>query len=220
MKSIVTSIAALVFTSGALFTWSPAVDAQGQIIRCGASRGQEAFCPADTRNGVTLVRQLSRAGCWEGTTWGTSRRGIWVANGCRADFAVAERYVTRRQVYTQRRGSDDGRAAALALGILGIAAIAANRDDDRYDNYNRYSRDRYGRYHDQYWTPYDRNRPQLIRCESEDNQFRSCRADARRGVEIYRQISRTPCRFRTNWGYDARGIWVDRGCAADFVVRR
>lgn len=216
MKTIVTSIAALLFAGGAL-VHAPVAES-ADVVRCGASRNQEAFCPADVRGGVTLVRQLSRAGCWEGSTWGTNRRGIWVANGCRADFAVGERYVTRREVYRAPDRSHD-RSAALALGILGIAAIAANRDDDRYEGYNRGYRTRYGRYHDQYWTPHVRNRPQLVRCESEDHRFRSCRAETRRGVEIYRQISKTPCRFRTNWGYDARGIWVDRGCAADFVVR-
>lgn len=230
MKTIISSIAAAVLTGGLLLSGAAtAAHPEAVIIRCGANRGMEAFCPADVRQGVTLVRQLSRAGCWKGSTWGTNRRGIWVANGCRADFAVAQPYTVRREVYGRppvvvagRPGVD--RNAALALGLLGISAIASNRnwaDDDRYayvDEYDLY--DRYDRYHDQYWTPYERDRPTLIRCESIDNDFETCAVDARRGVELYRQISRTPCRFRTNWGYDSRGIWVDEGCAAEFVVRR
>jgi hypothetical protein len=227
-KTLISSIAAAVLSTGVLFSATVAAQpTEAVVIRCGANRGMEAFCPADTRQGVTLVRQLSRAGCWKGTTWGTNRRGIWVANGCRADFAVAQPYAVRREVYGRppvRVAGGGDRNAALALGLLGIAAIASNRDwddDDRYAYVGRHRiYDRYDRYHDQYWTPYERQRPAVIRCESIDHQFRSCAAPTSRGVEIYRQISRTPCRFRTNWGYDARGIWVDEGCAAEFVVRR
>jgi len=234
MKNIISSIAAAVLAGGVLISGSVAAQrppAEAVVVRCGANRGMEAFCPADVRQGVTLVRQLSRAGCWKDSTWGTNRRGIWVANGCRADFAVAQPYAVRREVYGRApvavagapRGGGD-RNVALALGLLGISSVASNRDwgrDDRYayvEQHNVY--DRYDSYHDKYWTPWEQERPTLVRCESVDNDFETCPVDARRGVELYRQISRTPCRFRTNWGYDARGVWVDEGCAAEFVVRR
>lgn len=58
------------------------------LIRC-ESQGHEPFyCQMPTRGRVQLVNQLSRSSCNYGTDWGFDRRGVWVANGCRAEFAV------------------------------------------------------------------------------------------------------------------------------------
>jgi hypothetical protein len=43
-----------------------------------------------TRGGVRLLRQLSRDACVEGVSWGFDRDGIWVDEGCRAEFQVGE----------------------------------------------------------------------------------------------------------------------------------
>jgi len=59
-----------------------------QTIYCASDDGRRNQCNADTRNGVTLVRQRSDAACVEGRTWGSDRRGVWVDRGCRADFAL------------------------------------------------------------------------------------------------------------------------------------
>ena len=40
---------------------------------------------------VRLVRQLSSARCVEGQTWGQDRSGLWVTQGCRAEFEVRGR---------------------------------------------------------------------------------------------------------------------------------
>jgi Protein of unknown function (DUF3011) len=65
----------------------------GQVVRC-KSRGYEPnYCPADARrSGVYIERQISKAPCIEGRTWGSDHRGIWVAQGCEADFRVDTRY--------------------------------------------------------------------------------------------------------------------------------
>lgn len=57
-----------------------------------------------------------------------------------------------------------------------------------------------------------------VRCESRDYRYRYCRVDTHHRVRLVRQRSSTWCRQGYNWGYDRRGIWVDRGCAADFEV--
>jgi hypothetical protein len=58
------------------------------LIRC-ESHGYEPFyCQMPTRGRVQLINQLSRSACQYGTDWGYDRRGVWVANGCRAEFAV------------------------------------------------------------------------------------------------------------------------------------
>jgi hypothetical protein len=59
-------------------------------VRCESKDGRAQQCPAVTRGGVRLVRQLSRTACIEGRNWGYDARAIWVEGGCRADFEVAD----------------------------------------------------------------------------------------------------------------------------------
>lgn len=59
----------------------------GQMVTCESNDGRYRRCDLDTRGGVQLVRQISRAQCVEGRTWGSDRNGVWVNNGCRAQFA-------------------------------------------------------------------------------------------------------------------------------------
>jgi Protein of unknown function (DUF3011) len=57
-----------------------------------------------------------------------------------------------------------------------------------------------------------------IRCNSDDGKKHYCQADTRRGVQIVKQRSKSPCTRGVSWDYDDRGIWVDKGCRADFSV--
>ena len=61
-----------------------------------------------------------------------------------------------------------------------------------------------------------------FRCESNDFHYNMCQVDVGRGGRVYidRQISGTRCVEGRNWGYNRAGVWVDGGCAADFVVER
>jgi Protein of unknown function (DUF3011) len=55
-----------------------------------------------------------------------------------------------------------------------------------------------------------------INCSSNDGRRNYCSADTSRGVTLVRQISGSACIQGSTWGYDRRGVWVDRGCRADF----
>lgn len=57
-----------------------------------------------------------------------------------------------------------------------------------------------------------------VRCESEAGGWRHCDAPVVRGVRLRRNVSRTPCIQGDNWGWDARGVWVNHGCRGDFQV--
>jgi hypothetical protein len=81
------------------------------------------------------------------------------------------------------------------------------RDDRRLDG----DRDRDGR---------DRAAANVLTCASDDGRRRYCDADTRGGVRLLRQRGNAECRLDYSWGYDRRGIWVDRGCRADFEVNR
>jgi len=57
-----------------------------------------------------------------------------------------------------------------------------------------------------------------VTCSSDNGRRQYCEADVRGSVRLVRQFSRAACRQNETWGYDSRGIWVDRGCGADFEV--
>ena len=58
-----------------------------------------------------------------------------------------------------------------------------------------------------------------INCASDNGQRRYCNADTRNGVLLVRQNGNN-CRQGETWGYDDRGIWVDRGCSGEFQIGR
>jgi DUF3011 family protein len=57
-----------------------------------------------------------------------------------------------------------------------------------------------------------------IYCASDNGQRNFCPTDTSGGVSLARQRSNTLCNYGTSWGYDRRGVWVDRGCRADFRI--
>ena len=59
-----------------------------------------------------------------------------------------------------------------------------------------------------------------IRCESRNNSRNFCRVDTENSVTLRRQLSNAPCTRNRSWGFDRNGIWVDRGCRADFDFGR
>jgi Protein of unknown function (DUF3011)/DnaJ-like protein C11, C-terminal len=46
------------------------------------------YCPANTRGGVRLSRRFGDAECVQGSSWGYDAGGVWVDNGCRAEFEM------------------------------------------------------------------------------------------------------------------------------------
>ncbi len=58
-----------------------------------------------------------------------------------------------------------------------------------------------------------------ITCKSEGFEYRHCRVERRYNrIRVERQLSDTRCVQGDNWGIERGGIWVDRGCAAEFSV--
>ncbi len=63
-----------------------------------------------------------------------------------------------------------------------------------------------------------RAQPRLLVCESRGEDYALCPGDTRGGVRLYRQIGRTPCTLNESWGFDSRGVWVDKGCVGEFFL--
>ena len=93
--------------------------ADDRYVRCESRNYRYNYCRVDTDNQVTLQRQLSRRDCVLWRTWGYDRRGIWVDQGCSAEFRAG------------RDGMSGGQAAAIGGVIVGgliLGSILANKD--------------------------------------------------------------------------------------------
>jgi Protein of unknown function (DUF3011)/Ricin-type beta-trefoil lectin domain-like len=69
------------------------------------------------------------------------------------------------------------------------------------------------------WDDRDSRGERRITCASNNGERVFCEMDTRgRSVRMARQISGSPCEQGRTWGWDRRGVWVDRGCRAEFVL--
>jgi hypothetical protein len=85
-----------------------------------------------------------------------------------------------------------------------VLAAADNRDRDTWTNRDRRRR---------------QNRTVTVVCESKDGRRHRCATDTLGEITLGRQLSRkNSCVENRSWGYDDKGIWVDRGCRAEFLV--
>jgi Protein of unknown function (DUF3011). len=91
--------------------------------------------------------------------------------------------------------------ASLMLGTFALLGTAAAKAAPQYDD--RYS-----------------GGGQTVRCESPSNRYRECPMDTRGGVQLTRQLSSTRCEEGRTWGQGRGGVWVDRGCRAEFASGR
>ena len=69
----------------------PASQPASQPVRvtCSSTAGSREHCDADTSSGVVLARSFGEAACLLGRTWGYDETGVWVSDGCSAEFIVA-----------------------------------------------------------------------------------------------------------------------------------
>lgn len=98
--------------------------ADERTVRCESRNGRYRFCPVDTEDQVRLERQLSNVPCDLWRNWGFDRRGVWVDDGCRAEFKVG-------------RGMSGGTKAAIVGGVAAaaiIAAIVASKSGDKSEH--------------------------------------------------------------------------------------
>lgn len=56
----------------------------------------------------------------------------------------------------------------------------------------------------------------VVTCHSNNNEYQRCNIHNWQGIELIRQVSRTPCVRGDNWGVDGEWLWVSGGCRADF----
>ena len=57
-----------------------------------------------------------------------------------------------------------------------------------------------------------------ISCESHEYRYNRCPIYTDGSARLISQESKAPCVRGQSWGFDERGIWVDKGCAGEFEV--
>jgi hypothetical protein len=209
----------------------------GDVFRCESNDNRTRECSTGGRGGARLVRTLSDAPCVQGRSWGTTRSGVWVSNGCRGEFVITG-YGSgggwpehgSGSGRTFRCESRDERTQRCSASTRGGVSLVRQLSDSPCIEGRSWGYDGNG-----VWVSngcrgefrsgtgsgggWSGGGGQTVRCESKDDRGRRCDVPVRRGVQLIRQLSDTRCVQGENWGWDAGGIWVSRGCRAEFQVR-
>jgi hypothetical protein len=210
-------------------------------IVCESEDNRLTRCSAATAAGVQLIRRMSSASCEYGKDWGYDRDGIWVSNGCRAEFAIsggrpglsAPMFLAANPTTTLVCESIDGRRnhcrADTNMGVL----LTRQMSGSTCDYGVTWGIDQNGVWvtrgcRAEFMTGDSRvgrgmtssAAAATIVCESENGEHKHCRADTRYGVSLLRQLSDKRCERNRTWGVDDAGVWVTNGCRAEFVLDR
>lgn len=208
-----------------------------QRVACESREYRYRFCAvAGDVEAPRLVEQRSRSACIEGRTWGWDRRGIWVDGGCDGVFDVSL-LATRPDA---RPAGDDlltceSRDFQYAFCLAPVTIVQAELAEQRSRSSCIEGRT-WGWRANGIWVSGGceadfRIRtaapalapppPQqgLLYCESRDYAYTFCPTGRLRSAELVTQRSQSACVFGQTWGYQNDGVWVDRGCAAEFAIR-
>src|SRR5215467_4309184 len=215
---------------------------QTPVVSCSSDDMRWHTCQADTSSGVRLLRQRSETDCVYGSTWGYDDRGIWVDRGCRGEFEVGgDQYADEQDpAYTVSVycSSDDMRRRFCYTGQHGAVRLTKRHSDAECAEGRTWGHDPRGIWVDRgcradfevlvggysggsaanYGPDWNTGTVSLVTCSSNDGHRHACSAETRWGVRLVKQRSGSPCTQGSTWGYDNNGIWVDRGCRADFEV--
>jgi hypothetical protein len=184
---------------------------------------------------VRLVRQLSREACVEGQTWGFDREGIWVDKGCRAEFETGEaqsawapatgHVVTVESIGGQREYrhvSTRSGGVKLRRQLSREACVEGqtwgfDKDGIWVDKGCRAEFETGASAVSPGGTSLFGG-PKTVKVESKDLQRAYKRISTKGGVRLRRQLSQEACVEGVSWGFDRDGVWVDKGCRAEFEV--
>ena len=195
-------------------------------LACNADGYNRKYCPVDTRGGVTLKHQNSKVACDQGITWGYDDTGIWVTNGCQADFLVQRPSWEPDSVEKNRCESKDGQRSYCPVDTRsGVRLISQISDADCVKG-TSWGLDTQGIWVDKGCrAEFEVTRPtyqpisaQIFRCESNNRIRKYCSVDTQAGVRFVRKVSNEKCTQGSSWGFDRNGVWVDNNCRADFEI--
>ncbi|HVF65373.1 MAG TPA: DUF3011 domain-containing protein [Casimicrobiaceae bacterium] len=220
---------------GALLLLGSETASAQAVIQCESRDYQYQFC--GTPDGVTrarLVEQRSRSACVEGRSWGYDRRGVWVSNGCEGlfeyqsfrpeppvvrpggnvitcesrnyqqDFCNTDFNIVSANLVRQKSRTPCVEGRNWGWRSNGIWVSGGCEGDFEVRTASRPGQVPSGAGH--------------VVCESREYQYNLCPTGRVRDAQLVRQISQAPCIQGQTWGVTREGIWVDRGCEAEFRI--
>ncbi|MGH8080707.1 MAG: DUF3011 domain-containing protein [Lysobacter sp.] len=205
----------------------------GDVLRCASGDTETVRCPADTRGGVRLVRRTSGKPCVEGTTWGADRGGVWVSQGCSADFVLgkggsgADSTAGARVIKCESRGGRWNHCPAKTEAGVALAQQLSKQPCLRNQSWGTDAggvwvsggcRGEFRLLGVEPVAEAATAAPNVVRCESLDRRARRCDGDTGAGVRMVKQLSKSECVEGRSWGFDAHGVWVEDGCRAEFEL--
>jgi len=220
----------------AVTTDSSYVTSSGQVVHCVSTVTGRTYCGTAKTQYVITGTPDSR--CIEGQTWGLDDRGVWVSNGCVADFSPAitsttvtstaaggtsTDYVTNSGQVIHCVSTDSGRTYC---GTAQTHYVISGTPDPRCIEGRTWGLDDRG-----VWvssgcvadfspTPVITSAPvvttdQVIRCDSTGDGRTYCSTETKRHY-LLKKIREGNCVEGKTWGIDEHGLWVSGGCRGDF----
>lgn len=201
-------------------------------VQCESNNNQTNHCRTPAYwSGAALAQQLSQTACVEGRNWGFDRGYIWVNGGCRGRFMQAATSNPGANVLCESTGNRQQRCrvpttwrAAQLVQQLSNSACTQGRTWGFEPGSVWVSGGCRGRFAEAVgWQPGPGwNQDFVVSCASPQHRYRFCEVDvgANGHVTLQRQTSSARCIQGTSWGWNRAGIWVNNGCAGEFMVRR
>lgn len=208
---------------------------KAQVALCESLGNAYRECRIASSGTVQLVMEISDRLCFESLTWGTRSPGtVWVRRGCRATFTVTNTGIQKLPGanLVVCESLSEGRQFCVADASSGVVlhrqlskAVCAEDQSWGIDPertliwVDRGCRGEFLLGPNLKTIPPPPRLDEIVVCESKDGRRNNCKADTTEGAQIVRALGDRDCGFGREWGYDANGIWVNKGCRAEFVVR-
>ena len=208
--------------------WNPGPGpGQSGSVLCESQNNRYRECRTNFRGNAVLTQNISQTRCIEGQNWGSRDGMVWVDRGCKARFAQGSDDGNG----TARCGGGKGRDGTCNTGSRNNAVISRQLSSTRCIEGQNWGQSRgsvwvssgcraefkEGRGG---WNPGPGNGNYSVTCNSANGGRNTCAWDSRQGRPmVIQQLSSTPCREGSTWGYSGNQIWVDRGCRARFGTR-